>query len=382
MDAEALAPTNDAAAPVAVPDAPADKQVDPESRDYTPKDDIRESLAKIWRDHNKPTEIERVDRAPDGRFLPKDKPAESPVDQAQAQSPPAETSAPAAPDGKQEATQEPPAKPAIEPPRAWKQELKEAFGKIDPRLQEQITHSEAELQKLRSAEGRASAEFAPYRDVLAKNNDYLMRASGGNVPAFLDRVIEFARGFDTNPAEAIKHLAKLGNVDLGEIWDPSSPPMPAEAFAAQQRAQQAEMQLEMMRQQQEAAARAAASQSVAQAVEAFWTENPDALSLEAEMATYAPAIQKTNPNMPLPEVLKRAYEAAAWANPEFRARKIAAEAEAKAKAAEAERIAAAKAAASKASASARVNVSGSVERGAKPDYDTDLRAIWRKNNAA
>jgi hypothetical protein len=375
--ASAAAP--EAAAPIThaqTPEQPAAPASD--ARDYQEPDGLRDDMSAIWRKHNQQRDesgryANGVDDA-EANTAPPGAEKKGEVDAA----PKGDPEKPAAPD---EAVESEPKAPAIEAPRAWRNDMKAEFGKLPPQVQEYVASREKELHELRSATGRLNSEYAPIRETLGAHRDYLTAASAGDVPGFLDRLLAGARALDTDPANMIKSLARMYGVDLGEIWDPAEAPPSRELAAAEARAAQAEARLANLTRQQENAAAQAAQSNVVGVIEQFYAENPDAAELEHDMAALVPAIQAREPNLPPQELLKKAFEAAVWANPEARSKRLAAEVEAKRKADELARVEAAKAAAAKARSAAGVNVTGAVQSSAPGDIDADLRAIWRKNRA-
>lgn len=272
--------------------------------------------------------------------------------------------------------------PAVEPPRAWSAEQKALWAKIPPEAQPIIAARENELHEIKTAAGRLTAEYKPIRDTIGQHADYFGQI--GKQPAqWLNDALHVSRMLDTGQApQVIKQLADQYGVDLGQLYDPLAPPPNQELVEL--RREIASLKAARQNETQTAAAskEAAAVEQFQRVVDEFKTKHPDASEIEDEIAAEITAIRAIEPNLDHAALLAKAYERAAWANPKTRDARIKAELASTLKAQEEARVSAAKEAAARAKAAASVNVSGSPSSPSDGDIDTDLRAIWRKRNAA
>lgn len=344
----------------------------PSAEAPAPEVNVDEDLAKVWGKHN-------PNRDEGGRFASRETGVKQAEPVAEKPEQPAEAGTPA--EIKPE-TPAAPAAPAVDAPRAWTAEQKALWSKIPPEAQPIIAQREAELQDIKTAAGRLTAEYKPIRDAFAQHADYLSQL--GHAPAqWLSNALQISRALDSGQAPAvIKHLADQYGVDLGQLYDPLAPPPNQEIIDLKREiaALKAQHQTE---QQSRAASREAAQLSEFQKhVDAFTAKYPDASEIEDDIVAEIQAIRATEPNLDHAAMLEKAYERAAWANPKMREKRVQAQLAAELKKQEEARVAAAKEAAAKAKAAASVNVSGSPSPSEPGDIDADLRAIWRKRNAA
>lgn len=349
------APVDSSPAPSPTPEPAA-----PAAEAAAPEVSVDDELAKVWAKNN-------PSRDESGRFAAKapEAPAEAAVEPAKAEE--------AAPEAERPAE---PAKPAVEPPRAWSAEQREIWGKMPAEAQHLVAQRESELHEIKSTVGRMEAEYRPLREMLS--HPFVQAASAGDAPGYVRSLLEAAYAYETNPAHVIKTLAQQAGVDLGTLYDPLEAPPNAEAARLARQNALLQGQMEAQQRQRAAQEQAARGQTVHSAIDAFLSQHPDANEFVADIAAEVRALQIDHPNKPHAELLKEAYERAAWANPQVREKRLA---EVR-KAEESKRIAAAKEAAAKARTAASVNVQGSANRATgEVDMESMLRQIYRKNNS-
>ena len=315
---------------------------------------LEEDLAKAYRKANQ-------SRDEGGRFASREPKAEEPA----AEAPLAATDAPK--------TDEKPVEtaPAAEAPRAWSAEAKAKWASLPPDVQSYLTTRETELHQAKSDLGRISAELRPTYEVLNSHRDYI-QGVGKPAPQLINELLSASAALDRDPGGTIKALARMYGVDLGQLWDPSEQP-PDPRVAALERENQ---QLRNTHHQRAASDQAAREAQYTSIVDEFISKNPDAKALTRDMAPLIQTIQAEQPTLEPSEVLKVAYERAAWANPTTREARLKAQAEV----AERARVEAAKKAAEAAKQAKGVRVAGAVaSANGAGDLDSDLRSIWRKN---
>jgi hypothetical protein len=352
--ASSPAPTS-APEPAAAPAPVAERA--PEVQETT----VEEDLSKIWAKNN-PT------RDDNGRFVSREtRETSEPVD--------------AKPDESQAvpvATEPvPPAVPTIEPPRAWSAEQKAIWAKLPPEAQPLIAQREQELQDVRSAAGRLTAEYQPLKTVLDSHKPYLDQVAPGAAANYVDRLLAASHALDTKPAETIKELAKIYGVDLGQLYDPLEPAPNPEIVELRRELATLKSGREAEQRASAASQQAAQAQSFQEIVLDFVKANPDAREIESDIAAEIQSLIASKSTLDPAAMLAKAYERAAWTNEGMRAKRIA-ELQ---KADEAKRVAAAKEAAAKARTAASVNVSGRVQSASEgsDDLNAQLRAVYRKS---
>lgn len=345
--------------PVSTPEpAPAVEPVSEKASEVSVDDD----LAKVWAKNN-------ATRDENGRFASR----ETDVKQ---EAPPAAVVPPT--DAKTETTPT----PSVEPPRAWSAEQKALWAKIPPEAQPIIAARENELHEIKTAAGRLTAEYKPLRDTISQHAEYFGQI--GQQPAqWLNNALQVSRMLDGGQApQVIKQLADQYGVDLGQLYDPLAPPPNQELVELRREISALKAARQNETQTAAASKQAAAIEEFQRLADEFKSKHPDASEIEDEIVAEIKAIREIEPNLDHAALLAKAYERAAWANPKTRETRIKSQLESTLKAQEEARVSAAKEAAARAKAAASVNVSGSPSSPSEGTIDEDLRAIWRKRNAA
>ncbi len=234
----------------------------------------------------------------------------------------------------QPATQQPPEKPqapaqqtAPDPsrppaPASFSDAGRKAWANMPPEIRRHMADTEARYQ----------AELKPYAESIAP----VAQAAGKlgiDWREGLERLVHAQNRLDQNPQAALIWLAQAYNVNLDELADLAAGHVPANAnqqqpgvlppqvdqrlraietaFTRQQQAQQQEQ----LRQQQ------AAQDYVQREINTFASSSvaPHWARIESDVLHQVPLVRQQMPNASIPEVLKVAYERAAWAHPEVRA---------------------------------------------------------------
>lgn len=375
------APATTPSAPTPEANAPAPAAKEPEYKtDAEAESALDDELAKVWAKNNAPDEPDKPERARDeqGKFVGKE-PKEG-IDPAKAEkSAEPKDKAPEKAADKPEATQP---KPAIEAPRAWAADMKAKWASVPADMHKYIADREQELHEAKSQFGRLESIAKPVQGLLAKHEAYLREMAPGKPLAFIDSVLEGSMMLDRNPAQAIKHFAKLYGVDLGQLWDPTEQPPDPQVTALQRQVTQYQRQIEAMQEERAATthqSEAARQQQYESVVDEFFASNRDAQAISKELTAAVAALKAEHPAMDPRELLQKAYEEARWLNPSTRKALV----DAEMAAAEKTRADAAREAATKARNAQSVNVRGEPQR---HDHDSDdederLSAIWRKHQA-
>jgi len=228
------------------------------------------------------------------------------------------------------------AQPAVAPPAGWTAAEKAEWSKLSPVAQAAVSRREAEI----SNGGRQwSEEKRRYEAMIAPVAESA-RARGMNAEQGLQTLIAAQRALDTNPVDAIKHIARSYNVDLATLAGTQAAdgsreaPQPDIAALVRQAVQP---MLAPIQQRWQADEQAKQQQTV-DFVTSFAT-SPGHEHFEAvqpELMAMIPAIKEINPTWGHDKVLQEAYDRATFANPSTRAALLAAkDAESEAKRVEA-----------------------------------------------
>lgn len=247
-------------------------------------------------------------RAPDGKFLPKDKAAEvapiaaAPVDP---KSPPLDTP---------KASTAQPSTAVGAPPVSWAADAKTTWNALPPAVQAAVLKRESEVStgfKQKSDEVRRyEAMIAPVAEAA--------RVRGIPAEQGLQMLIAAQKALDTNPAQAIAHIAASYGIDLAALAQ--NPPAP------QQRVEQAvpPQFVEKVSTLESRLNEFLTNQTVG-VVESF-AKSPGHEhyeAIESDLLRLIPMVQQQEPGLPHQEVLQKAYDQAIWLNPDVRAKIIA-----------------------------------------------------------
>lgn len=352
-------PAAPAAAPPAEPESYADKLA---AQEQALDDDLRETFRKATAPEGPP-----VERAPDGKFVTKNPPAEAP---AVAEAPKVE-----------------PPKPAAAAPRSWPKEMVEKFGALPPDVQTYVSQREAETHKAISTLGQQVKSLEPVQKVLEQNRATFER-NGTTYDQGIAALVAAQNALDSNPENGIAFLANTYGVDLrglvakiygGQVDQNGLGPDP-EVLSLKSELQQLKRQMEFEKSQQTANERAATEARSIQVRQGFESQIDQFAQGKADFYELAPdilpmlaVIQQTNPGLSSDQVLQQAYDRATWANPKTR--------EARMKADESRRLSEAAKSAQESKRAGSINVRGTPKPAEAGDLDTDLRAIFRKANA-
>lgn len=370
MSLEAETSTLDAPAVVdaAVTSAPPIAAKEPTTSEAPAETSLDDDLRAVFRNVNKP-------RADDGRFTPKD--GAAPVD------PAAEVVA--------EPEKTTPLVPAVAPPRSWPKEMAEKFGTLPPEVQTYVNQREIESHKAISTLGQQVKQYEPVARVLQENRATFER-NGTTYEAGVAALVAAQNALDQNPENGLAFLAKTYGVDLRnlvtKIYGPQGAETDHNGLAPDPEIVSLRSELAQLKQQIEYSASQQTSREKA-AIEAKQNNERDSLQTriskfaegKADFDQVAPeilanmtALQQSDPGLSPDELLQQAYERAIWANPKTRAAQIKSE--------EARRLQEAAKAAAESKRAGSINVRGAPKPTAEAgDIDSDLRSVWRKNNA-
>ncbi len=221
------------------------------------------------------------------------------------------------------------AQTAVAPPAGWTAAEKAEWSKLSPVAQAAVSRREAQM-----TEGgkQWSEEKRRYEGILAPVAQ-AARARNMSTEQGLQTLLAAQSALDTNPVDAIKHIARSYGVDLATLagtqaanGSPEATQQPDIAALVRQAVQPLLAPIQQRYESEEHARQ----QSTVDLVTTFATspghEHFDAV--EAELMAMIPTIRQINPTWGHDKVLQEAYDRAVHANPTTRAAlKAAADAE-------------------------------------------------------
>lgn len=213
------------------------------------------------------------------------------------------------------------AQPADAPPAGWTADAKAEWSKLSPALKAAVIKRETEIAN----GGRQwSEEKRRYEAMIAPVAESA-RARGMDVSQGLQTLVAAQRALDTDPVNAIKHIARSYGVDLATLAGTQAANGSPEAQSQQPDiaalVRQAVNPILAPIQQRFAAEDQQRQQSAVDFVTTFATspghEHFD--SVQDEIMAMIPTIQASNPSFDRTQVLQEAYDRATYANPTTRA---------------------------------------------------------------
>jgi hypothetical protein len=111
----------------------------------------------------------------------------------------------------------------LEAPKGWTKEAKDAWGTLPPHVQAAVSKRETDI-----AEGikKIQERYGPVHAAVTSAADMMQKYQ--QTPAsFVERVVEWAKAIDRNPAGAITELAKQYKIDLTKLGSPTQANMAA-----------------------------------------------------------------------------------------------------------------------------------------------------------
>lgn len=350
--AEAAVP-NDTSMPVATPEpasTPAAEQAD------TPEASSDADLQAIWDKYNPP-------RGEGGKFAPRNPAVEG-------EQPPA-TQAEAVEAPKAETVEQAPA-PAIDPPVSLTAEMKAKFGTLPPDVQAYWAQRERESAQAISRYGQQVKQFEPIAQVVEQHRSIFER-NGVTPEQGLPLLFKAQAMLDQDPVSGIAAIAKQYGIDLGalqgtQVHSPELVSLRAELADLKQQLAETSSHVRT-REERELDAR---RQALEAQVSDFRKANPDFDLVEAEVISLIPMIRSKEPGLSEKEILAKAYDQAAWLNPDLRTKRTAAE--------QAKQAEAARKKAEEAKRLASLNVkSGTTAKATGRTLEEDLEAIAAKH---
>ena len=269
------------------------------------------------------------------------------------------------------------AQTAVAPPAGWTAAEKAEWSKLSPVAQAAVSRREAEIA---NGGKQWSEEKRRYETMIAPVAESA-RAKGIPVDQGIQMLVAAQRALDTNPVDAIKHIARSYGVDLAtlagtqaaDVSQTANPQQPDISALVRQHVQPLLAPIQQRYQAEEQARQ----QQTVDLVTTFATspghEHFEAVS--GHIMALLPIIQQANPGISHDKALQDAYDQATYANPTTRAAiKAAQDAEAEAK-----RVEAAKqrtTAARRAGSSVTGSPNGAAATGPKDSLRAEIEAAF------
>ncbi len=223
------------------------------------------------------------------------------------------------------------------PPSSWKPAAKAQWANLPADVRQEIYRREGDFHKGNS-QIKENADFGQKIRTMAQPYDMLIKAEGATHEAAFDDYLKSAAmlrvGTPQQKLDLIKQLDSRYNCGLNEDFSRAVLAKVAEITGqpVQQQPQQQfqDPRVDALLRSQEQAEQQRAAQLTAQANDAETRfraavddkgqpQFPFVDNVADDMVNRIPEIRRLNPSLPHFDVLKQAYEAAAWANPETRA---------------------------------------------------------------
>lgn len=235
---------------------------------------------------------------------------------------------------------DPASKPAVAPPAGWTAAEKAEFVKASPVVQAAVLRREADMDR---GGKQWSEEKRRYETMIAPVAESA-KARGIDAATGLQMLVRAQQALDTDPVNAIRHIARSYGVDLATLagtqaanGSPEAPQQPDIAALVRQAVQPILAPIQQRWQSEEQAKQQQTVDLVTEFATSPGHEHFDAV--EAELMAMIPAIRGQNPGWDHGKVLQEAYDRATHANPTTRAAlQAAAEAAAEAKRVEAAKL--------------------------------------------
>lgn len=329
-------------------------------------------------------------RAPDGKFAPKDT-AATPADAAAAPPTTPETATPEVKGPDDQATPIPPSLSAA---------IKAKWSDLDPEVRKEFARIEGSVQTAKAEWDKKASRLNRYEEIIAPHRD-AWAVQGLDDQQALTRLVAAEQVLRTNAPQGIVYLAQAYGVDLRQLVQPTGQPGPGapQGYTPQQAAPASGLdpnlhpllaEIQTLKSQVEQMSQGAtqATQATVQAQIAEFAGKPENRYFENVREDVARLLETGAAT-----TLQDAYDKAIWASPEIRPHLLQAETAKAAQAAQAQAQAAQAEAAARAKAQNAQHASGSVTGAPSPgasaprpgstgNLRADLEAAYQQATAA
>lgn len=229
--------------------------------------------------------------------------------------------------------------PAIDYPTSWSSDYKDKWGTLPPEVQKYVSQREQEASQLISRQGSQLKAYEPLRDVYGALNQW--GVPQGREAEVIQSWARAQQYLDQNPAEGLKWLAQSYGVDLGKLVgqpqqqgqpqnpiddlfkDPRVDEMQKRFEAAEQQRQALEQQLRQVTghlSAREQAEMQKQTQFIQDQISKFAANAPHFSKLEDEVTKEINFLKTKSEwqGASAQDLLKEAYDRAAYANKEVR----------------------------------------------------------------
>jgi hypothetical protein len=362
-----------AAAPSPASSEPTEvKIIDEREQEARAESQLDDKLSKIFREAKR-------DRADDGKFAGKEtKPAAAKPLSEEAAAKALDSKTPDAKpvdDPKTDAakTQAPPEKPAlkVEAPKHWDEKVRAKFADLPPDVAKEISDAALKDRQAITKVGEYAKNAKPIIDTVQQFRD-TFESKGLSYQDGITQLLKAQQALDRDPVSGLRQIAQAYGIDLGSLANAGGRDPHAQALQSQLEQQSEKIRqltqyiqnAEQSKQEQTFNSKADLASKLAAELEGFD-------DLIDDMEPIIVAIRRSNPGMSDEQVIKEAYERAAWGNPKFRQTRL--EKENKERSAESKR------AAEDARRAGILNVESEPGASVPTDMDDLLRSTFRKS---
>lgn len=212
----------------------------------------------------------------------------------------------------------------IDPPASWSADEKEHFGTLPPAVQKALVRRESEREASytqKSQEAARYKQYEPLETVLAPRRQQWAQ-EGMSPEQALQQLLALSDYASSDPRGFVQWFAQQRGISLTQpqaepLQQPEgSPDLAPHLAPIVQDIQSIKQQLQLKEQQAALAVVSAFAQDPA---------HPHFAAVEPDMLAMIPAVRQAHPDISQPEVLKKAYDQAIWANPAVREQLLAAQ---------------------------------------------------------
>jgi hypothetical protein len=300
--------------------------VDEREQEARAEADLDSKLAKVFREAKR-------DRAEDGKFAGKEpKPAAAKAPNEDAAAKALDTKTPdakpvEAPKVEAAKTEAPPEKPApkVEAPKHWDEKVRAKFADLPPDVAKEISDAALKDRQAITKVGEFAKNAKPIVDTVQQFRE-TFETKGLSYQEGLTQLLKAQQALDRDPVTGLQQIAQAYGIDLGSLANAGGRDPHAQAL--QSKLEQQDQQIKELRAYIQNAERSKQEQtfnSKADLASKLASELEGFDDLIDDMEPLIVTIRRQNPGWNDEQVVKEAYDRAAWSNPTFRQRRVEAE---------------------------------------------------------
>jgi len=223
----------------------------------------------------------------------------------------------------------------VAPPSDWSADKREAWTKLPQDIQKYLVSRQSEVQAFVNQKSQEAARLSRERDAFYQAispRAEVLQAAGVHPVQYIENLIKAEQMMDANPVDALQRLAAHYKIDLAELAHQATQPVSPDVLALRNELNALRQQQQESQTVQQQRAYEQYRGSVASVVEDFKGATDDSgqplfphardPQFEAAMGIEAKLLRSQNPQMPIEDVLVKAYDATVWKLPNTRQAEI------------------------------------------------------------